>query len=132
MTKEERSNNIELVENNLRLILSSNSYHLAHKDLDLLNSHEMRGVRMLLEISKPEQILEKENILSTIIVFGGANISDKFSLKEKLEKVIKKLSKNPKSNQLKREKDRLERLSSMSHYYDSAREFLSLFLEKVN
>ncbi len=36
----------------------------------------MRGVRMLLEITKPELILEEQNIISTIIVFGGAKIND--------------------------------------------------------
>ena len=85
MGSENRSNNIELVKNNLQLILSSNSYHLAHEDLALLKSDEMRGVRMLLEISKPDQILEKEKILSTIIVFGGANISERSSAKQNLE-----------------------------------------------
>ena len=123
MESEELSNDIELVKNSLQLILSSNSYHLAHEDLELLNSDEMRGVRMLLEISKPEQILEKEKILSTIIVFGGANISDKLSAKQKLEEASRILEENPGSSQLKRNQYRLKTLYSMSHYYDSAREF---------
>ena len=42
----------------------------------MLRSNEMRGVRMLLEITKPELILEEQNIISTIIVFGGAKIND--------------------------------------------------------
>ena len=88
MEFQERSDNKELVKNNLQLILSSNSYHLAHKDLELLSSDEMRGVRMLLEISKPEQILEKEKILSTIIIFGGANIADRLSTSKKLLEIF--------------------------------------------
>ena len=36
----------------------------------------MRGVRMLLEITKPELVLDKQNIISTIIVFGGAKIME--------------------------------------------------------
>ena len=40
-------------EKNLNLILDSNSYKLAQEDLKLLRSDEMRGVRMLLEITKP-------------------------------------------------------------------------------
>ncbi len=54
---------------NLELIVSSSNYQLAHEDKKLLNSDEMRGVRMLLEISKLKKILEEQNILSTIIVF---------------------------------------------------------------
>ena len=58
MKFEERSNDIQLTKKNLQLILSSNSYELAHEDLESLNNDEMRGVRMLLWISKPEQMLE--------------------------------------------------------------------------
>ncbi len=123
MSHSERSNDIKLVEDNLQLIISSSSYHLAHEDLALLNSDEMRGVRMLLEISKPEQILEKENILSTVIVFGGANIVDKLSAKQKLDEANRLLQKHPKSNHLHRRVNRLNKLYSMSNYYDSAREF---------
>ncbi len=123
MDSKKRSNDFELVKNNFQLIISSNSYNLAHEDLELLNSDNMRGVRMLLEISKPEQILEKEKILSTIIVFGGAKVLDKVSSKQKLEKASEHLKENPSSSKLKREKDRLDKLYSMSHYYDSAREF---------
>ena len=63
-------NNNDKREKNLNLILDSNSYKLAQEDLNLLRSDEMRGVRMLLEITKPELVLEEQNIISTIIVFG--------------------------------------------------------------
>ena len=69
MSTQNRSDDPELVRKNLELIISSNNYQLAHEDRELLNSDEMRGVRMLLEINKPEKILEEQNILSTIIVF---------------------------------------------------------------
>ena len=51
-------NNNDKREKNLNLILDSNSYKLAQEDLNLLRSDEMRGVRMLLEITKPELVLE--------------------------------------------------------------------------
>ena len=44
-------NNTVKREKNLNLILDSNSYKLAQEDLNLLRSDEMRGVRMLLEIT---------------------------------------------------------------------------------
>ena len=43
------SNNLK----NLNLIINSDTYKLAHEDIDLLSRNEMRGVRMLLEITKP-------------------------------------------------------------------------------
>ena len=60
---------------NLNLIINSDTYKLAHEDIGLLNRNEMRGVRMLLEITKPDLILEENKILSTIIIFGGASIA---------------------------------------------------------
>ena len=42
---------------NLNLIINSDTYKLAHEDIDLLSRNEMRGVRMLLEITKPDLIL---------------------------------------------------------------------------
>ena len=46
-------NNTDKRRKNLNLILDSNSYKLAQEDLNLLRRDEMRGVRMLLEITKP-------------------------------------------------------------------------------
>ena len=126
MSTQNRSDDLELVRKNLELIISSNNYQLAHEDRELLNSDEMRGVRMLLEINKPEKILEEQNILSTIIVFGGANLSDKSSIEKRLELAKNSLTKDPNSSNLQREITRLKNLQSISHYYDSAREFAKI------
>ena len=126
MNKQNRSDDLELVNKNLELIISSSNYQLAHEDRELLNSDEMRGVRMLLEINKPEKILEEQNILSTIIVFGGANLSNKCSIENRLELAKNSLIKDPSSSNLQREITRLKNLQSISHYYDSAREFAKI------
>ncbi len=126
MSTQNRSDDKELVRKNLELIISSNNYQLAHEDRELLNSDEMRGVRMLLEINKPEKILEEQNILSTIIVFGGASLTDKSSIDHSLELAKNSLSQDPSSSNLQREITRLKNLQSISHYYDSAREFAKI------
>jgi uncharacterized protein (TIGR00730 family) len=126
MSSQNRSDDQELVRKNLELIISSSNYQLAHEDRELLNSDEMRGVRMLLEINKPEKILEEQNILSTIIVFGGANLSDKSSIENRIEITKNSLTKDPRSSSLERELARLKNLQSISHYYDSAREFAKI------
>ena len=81
---------------------------------------------MLLEITKPDLILEENKILSTIIIFGGASIAEESKTKEKIEDIKKLIKKNPSSVLLKRNLNRLENLLSMSHYYQSAREFSKL------
>ena len=126
MNTQNRSDDLELVSKNLELIISSSNYQLAHEDRALLNSDEMRGVRMLLEISKPEKILDEQNVMSTIIVFGGANLSEKSCIENKIEITKKSLNTNPNSNNLKRELIRLKNLHSISHYYASAREFAKI------
>ena len=126
MSSQNRSDDQELVSKNLELIISSSNYQLAHEDRELLNSDEMRGVRMLLEINKPEKILEDHNILSTIIVFGGASLSDKSSIDHRIELAKNSLTKDPSSSNLERELTRLKNLQSISHYYDSAREFAKI------
>ena len=117
-----QSNNLK----NLNLIINSDTYKLAHVDIGLLSRNEMRGVRMLLEITKPDLILEENKILSTIIIFGGASITEESNIKKRLENIEELLKKNPKSILLKRNLNRLENLLSMSHYYQSAREFSKL------
>ena len=126
MSTQNKSDDRELVNKNLELIISSSNYQLAHEDRELLNSDEMRGVRMLLEINKPEKILEEQNILSTIIVFGGASLTDKSSINNRLELAKNSLTKDPSSSDLQREITRLKNLQSISHYYDSAREFAKI------
>ena len=111
---------------NLNLIINSDTYKLAYEDLGLLSRNEMRGVRMLLEITKPDLILEENKILSTIIIFGGASIAEESITKEKIDDIKKLIKKNPSSVLLKRNLNRLENLLSMSHYYQSAREFSKL------
>ena len=111
---------------NLNLIINSDTYKLAYEDIGLLNRNEMRGVRMLLEITKPDLILEENKILSTIIIFGGASIAEESKTKEKINDIKKLIKKNPSSVLLKRNLNRLENLLSMSHYYQSAREFSKL------
>ena len=111
---------------NLNLIINSDTYKLAYEDIGLLNRNEMRGVRMLIEITKPDLILEENKILSTIIIFGGASITEESKTKEKIDDIKKLIKKNPSSVLLKRNLNRLENLLSMSHYYQSAREFSKL------
>ncbi len=118
--------NSDIREKNLNLILDSNSYKLAQEDINFLRSDEMRGVRMLLEITKPELVLEEQNIISTIIVFGGAKIVEDSTTQKKIDEVKNLLEKFPESFELKSKFKKLKNLLSMCHYYHSAKEFSKL------
>ena len=114
------------VAHNLEQIIHSDTYRLAHQDFDLLNRSSMRGVRMLLEISKPELFLEEAGITSTIIVFGGARLQEKSAAEASLKEAIKELDANPDSSQWKRKVSRARKMVELSSFYDAAREFAFL------
>ena len=122
----QNQSNSDIGEKNLNLILDSNSYKLAQEDINFLRRDEMRGVRMLLEITKPELVLDEQNIISTIIVFGGANIIQESFVKKEIDKVKNSQEEFPKSIELKSKFKKLKNLLSMSHYYESAKEFSKL------
>ena len=123
---ERQSDDVALVANNLNAVLQSNTYRLAHEDQELLNSNEMRGVRMLLEISKPEMVLEAEDIASTILVFGGACLVEKVAAQRQLTLARQALEEQPESSACKRQVKRAERLVDLSRYYEAARAFAHL------
>ncbi len=115
-----------LVAGNLAQIIHSDTYQLAHQDLDLLNSSSMRGVRMLLEISKPELRLEEAGITSTIIVLGGSRLQERSAAEASLGKAIRELEADPDSARLQRKVSRARGLVELSPFYDAAREFAFL------
>ena len=110
------------VARNLEQIIHSDNYRLAHQDLDLLNSSSMRGVRMLLEISKPELYFAEAGITSTIIVFGGARLQEKSAAEASLKEAIRELDADPDSTAWKRKVSRARNMVELSSFYDAARE----------
>ena len=117
---------IALVAENMEAILSSPSYGLAQEDRALMERTEMRGVRMLLELNKPELALREHAIASTVIVFGGTQIVERGAAERRLSEARRALQADPADARLKREVDRSQRLLERSRYYDAAREFARL------
>ena len=121
-----RSEDQSLVNNNLGRILNSASYRLAHADEALLESEEMRGVRMLLEITKPQQILDAEGVESTIIIFGGVNIIERSEAEKRLAEAEAAVAQAPLNHGLQRQLKRCRSQLDFSTYYEAAREFTRL------
>lgn len=63
---------------------ASPSYRLAFEDQDFLLRDSMRGVRFLLEHSKPDEELRRWGVRSTIVVFGSARILSAEQAAEKM------------------------------------------------
>ncbi|MEZ5999008.1 MAG: TIGR00730 family Rossman fold protein [Hyphomonas sp.] len=52
------------------------TYRLAALDQDFILGDSMRGARFMMEYSKAEEILRRERIRSTIVVFGSARVRE--------------------------------------------------------
>ena len=117
---------IALVTENMEAILRSPSYRLAQDDQALLERTEMRGVRMLLELGKPELAFQEDNIESTVIVFGGTQIIERNASERRLSEARRNQTIDAENPRLIREVQRNERLVELSHFYDDARQFARL------
>ena len=117
---------LALVAENMERILSSPSYLLAQDDPALLTMEEMRGVRMLLELGKPELALLADKIHSTVIVFGGTQIVERTTAERRLSEARRTATAAPGDRQAAREVERSQRLVDYSHFYDAARQFAKL------
>jgi uncharacterized protein (TIGR00730 family) len=137
-------NDVALVAENMEKILSSPSYSLAQDDRHLLDKAEMRGVRMLLELGKPELAFQADNITSTVIVFGGTQIVERPAAERRLSEARRAMARAQNTaaapasglasaaaptaavESLARELKRAEQLLAYCRYYDAAREFARL------
>ena len=121
-----RSDDSRAVARNLELILDSPTYQLAHEDQAALSSSAMRGVRMLLEITKPDSHLEAAGIESTIIVFGGARVVERATAEQRIAAARAALQADPDSQLLRSRLRRSQALLELAPFYDAAREFAYL------
>jgi len=86
----------------------------------------MRGVRMLLELGKPELAFQEDNIESTVIVFGGTQIAEKNTAERRLSEATRNQALDVDNKRLALEVQRSEKLVELSHFYDAARQFARL------
>jgi uncharacterized protein (TIGR00730 family) len=111
------------LEEKRRQIKEASSYELAYEDVEFLQLDELRPVRLQLELLKPELVMERENIESTIVVFGSARIHSREAAREELETVEARAAENPRDKHLQHELVQARRMLANSRYYEQAREF---------
>lgn len=101
--------------------LQPDSYRLAFADPEFLLSREMRGVRLQLELLKPEFAQQEQGIDHTVVVYGSARVQSAEAVKNLLEKA-----------QAEQDHDTLarsEQLQRGAGYYEDARAFGTLVAE---
>jgi len=104
-------------------LLHSESYRQADEDVDFLSRDESRGLRLQLDYSKPEWLLQQHGIHHTIVVFGGTRIAEPAAARRQVEALRKALLASPENPELKQQLAVARRIQAKSHYYDIARDF---------
>ncbi len=106
------------------------AYKLAYKDLDFLSTDDLRPIRLQLELLKPEIILRRENIVSTVVVFGGTRIVEPKEAEQMVKRLEKKVKAKPADRSLRHQLRVAKSIRAKSHYYEEAREFGRLVSEE--
>ncbi|MBO7723605.1 MAG: TIGR00730 family Rossman fold protein [Thermoguttaceae bacterium] len=109
-----------------KAIVQSPSYRRAYEDIDFLKSGKARELRLLAEYAKPESVMRRERILSTVIVFGSARILPPDVAEERLKKAEKALAADPRCEQKQRDAAAARTALKMSPYYEHARRFAEI------
>ncbi|HED18330.1 MAG TPA: LOG family protein [Gammaproteobacteria bacterium] len=104
-------------------LLHSESYRQADEDVDFLRRDESRGLRLQLDYSKPEWLLQQHGIHHTIVVFGGTRIAEPSAARQRVEALHKALLASPQNPELKQQLAVARRIQAKSHYYEIARDF---------
>lgn len=107
----------------LESILHNPAYRLAHEDPDLLAEDDLRSLRMLLELIKPERALRGQGIRSTVVVFGSARILSPEAAQRQLKDAG---ARDPADPDRQRALIKAERQMHLSRYYSQARRFAKL------
>lgn len=107
-------------------LMDSPAYLRAYEDVDFMLQHDQRSVRLQLELLKPEQILRRHRIRSTIVVFGGTRVVDEPLAQARLEAAEKALKDHGASPERERKLAVAHRVLAKAKYYEEVRKFARL------
>jgi len=110
--------------------VNSSAYKLAYDDIDFLLRDEMRPVRFLLELSKPELILQEHGVNHAVVMFGSARTCEMEQVLLKKQAVEKALGNKQDDSALFAQLARVEAEIRHAMYYEQARKLAKLVSEK--
>ena len=98
-----------------------NKLFKAYENLEFLNSHDARPIRVLCELVESSVRLEKQNISNTVVFFGSARSKSSHAAGNDLDKLIGSLPKpEQRTEEQKKQLQKAENLAALSPYYDDA------------
>jgi len=114
----------------VRTLVESEAYRLVTEDADFLELDELRSVRLQLEYLKPERMMRKEGVRSTVVVFGSARLSSRSELDKEVAAARDGLKKMPSNKTLLARLEVLKKRENYTKYYDEAQKFSSIVSQK--
>tara|TARA_B100001248_G_scaffold260668_1_gene249548 strand:- start:1192 stop:2010 length:819 start_codon:yes stop_codon:yes gene_type:complete len=98
-----------------------NTLFKAYENLEFLNSHDARPIRVLCELVESSVRLEKENISNTIVFFGSARSKPSYEAGDDLDNLFGSLPEpEHRTEEQKKQLQKAESLAALSPYYDDA------------
>ena len=114
----------------VRTLVDSEAYRLVTQDADFLELDELRSVRLQLEYLKPERMMRKEGVRSTVVVFGSARLSSACELDKEIEAARDGLKKMPSNKTLLARLELLKKRKNYTKYYEEAQKFSAIVSQK--
>lgn len=100
--------------------IESSAYRLAFADDDFLLAEEQRGMRLMMELNKPEYVLRQASIQHTVVMFGSARTPS--------PEMMKGFELDHANGALTDEQMQVKR--QQAHYYEEARKLAAMITER--
>lgn len=110
--------------------LASPSYRLAFDDEEFLLRDEMRPVRLLLELSKPEMILTEHQVRHTVVIFGSARTLSQVEAEALVQLAEQNLQRDPADTTLQSLLAQAKRNLRQAQNYETAQALARVITER--
>ena len=111
---------------------NSSAYRLAYDDIDFLMRDEMRPVRFLLELSKPELMLQEHGINHAVVIFGSARTTSMEQAVEQQKEIEQALASKPDDAELLSRQVNAQAALRHAGYYEQGRTVGRLLETKIS
>lgn len=114
----------------LKDIMEHPSYRLAYLDPDFVQKDVSRPLRLLMELMKPEIMMDDAGVKSSVVVFGGTQVVPADEAEQRKAAANAALKKDANDEVAKRDLIRAENAIKKSRYYEECREFSRIVSER--
>lgn len=112
-------------------LMASASYRLAYDDRDFMLRDEMRPMRLMLELSKPDLVMSEQGIDHTVVMFGSSRVYDLARAEAEVAQLECECQADDGQNELLAAELRKAKIAlEYAYYYEQARKLASMISER--